>query len=222
MKPIDHAPFPGKFIGLGVNSCDSVVGRLSVRYPQPNEDTVIKWSRRDYDNSKQAMAAATFVCRTHQLCIYSLGKEFVVPTMVVVGQKTDNGRLKHKVYISQPHIDSWTSQDMTNEQLSSTPIQRQWQTLRMRLANLYQTVDGVNSAILGTNKLTFPLTLTLGSFRSSVHCGEIPSNVPKTPNILIRKGDQRLLLCDFGEYKLWDENMEEAYRQIVTSLSQGF
>lgn len=73
-------------------------------------------------------------------------------------------------------------------------------------------------------KAEFPIKLTTGVFtrKAAIARDDLAYNhLPKTPNILIDRGDYGLKIADFGEYTPWNDDMETAYKQIFNRAAKA-
>lgn len=210
MNGLEFAPFSSKYTGLGLKSCDSVVGILE------NEETkrpyVVKWNRRHFTTPEETFAVCQFVKKSVALYTATLGEEFIVPTSCVVGEKLDNGVQRYKVYTIQPFIDGWTAKTLPDD--LSEKVADQWNILNSRLFRLYNTAYHINKHSVNPAAV-FPVTLTVGSSRRAALIGKPGGEMPKTPNLLISRNDFRLCICDFGEYISWQKDMQSTFDTIM-------
>lgn len=213
---IEGRPFVGTWdkIGDQRNSADSCVGVLR------GTETVIKWSRIRPSSREDLLAMCKFKKRSDTLYRAALGEDFIVPSTFVAGQKRNGKGMEYKPYIIQPYINSWTGRTIPTELRNSRTITDQWAVLYSRLYYFYLAADEINRGYREEDR--FPITITVGSTRQVVKDrlgGENVIELPKTNNILIEKVSKRLFLCDFGEYARWTDNMDSAYRDIITRTS---
>ncbi len=217
MSNIECGPFNGIWDKIGSQhaSADSCVGVLR------GTGRVVKWSRERPSDRDDLWAICQFLKRSNILYRAALGDEYIVPSVFVASQKKNGRGLEYKPYIIQPHIDCWTGKSLPNEYRSSRVISDSWAVLYSRLYYLYQTAEKVNHRYEEANR--FPITITVGSTRQIVKEDPGSENVislPRTDNILIEKSSKRLLLCDFGEYRRWDDSMEVAYQRIMSRIER--
>lgn len=218
MKNVEGGPFQQNsyFNGFGVRSADSVVGEIMIN--KENSGFVLKWNRRHIASEQEAFAVCKFLTKTVDLYQIALGKEFLLPTFIVAGEKKDSGITRYKIYLIQKYVDSWTAKNAPAEVLNNSEVQAQWNVLNSRLFTLYNAADFVNRRSLRSDNV-FPITLTVGSTRAESRIlGRPGSSMPKTPNLLIDKNSSCLYLCDFGEYIAWSDNMEENYQEILNQV----
>lgn len=214
MKGVEFAPFYGDYRGFGTVTFDSIVGKLT--NTRSGKDFVVKWNRRYISSEQEAFEICKFVKKSYELYTQALGKEFVTETTVILGEKKDSGLMKFKSYIAQPFVDSWTGRTLPEELRNITRVIDQWTTLNERLFHLYNTAYKVNRQ--HEPQMAFPITLTLGESRRRALNGMPGGPVPKTPNLLIRKSDLQLQICDLGEYIAWKPQMEHAYNEILSGV----
>ena len=216
MKGIELAPFRGKFERIGPNiTADSVVGKIE------RSSQVVKWSRENFATPEEAECAAQQIQRSVNLYKKALGENFVVPTQVCVGQKQDNGRVKNKVYIQQPHIDGWEGDDLPNEIRKNPFVQSQWKILYERLSKLYQSAGEAQRTVIDPDRQNaFPVNTTLGITRIAALEKQLTCSFPQNPNLLVERDTLQIKLFDWGPYSQWTDSMESSYGQISKLVSE--
>jgi len=214
MTRIEGAPFKGdwKKIGRQRHSSDSCVGRVG--------PGVVKWARTRLQTRQELLMMCKFRKRSDELYRQALG-EFVVPSLFVAGEKLQGRGREYKPYIIQPFLNCWTGKTVPENVKTSRKVCDQWAVLYSRLYGLYQTADEVNRGL--EQKEKFPVTLTLGSTRRITRRltkGESMVDLPRTDNLLIEKMEKRLYVCDFGPYLEWEDEMAQAYNQILKRIEE--
>jgi len=225
MGNIERAPFSANWeklpclINKNIKTADSVVGKITT--PEGLE-WVIKWARRRIYQPEEGWAICQYLARSYKLYQKALGEEFIVSSQFILGEKMNGRGLEYKPYIVQPFIISWTAKDAPQKIKQNQEIVRQWRTLYCRLSRLYITARKINNKFTNPQN-RFPITITVGPTRKlAFNQGNfiLPQKLPPTPNILITKeAAPRILLPDFGRYLSWQEEMKDAYSQILKSSS---
>lgn len=95
-------------------------------------------------------------------------------------------------------------------------VREKWNVLNARLFNLFNAARFVNERYGPNTPQAFPVGLTLGSSRQRAYQGVVNSQIPRTTNLLIEEDTHRLKVCDFGEYTQWNDEMSEAYGEILS------
>lgn len=225
MAQIEGSPFTGKFKGFNGRSSDSVAGMITMRRTQDSSlvrkgEFVVKWNRREISSPDEAKGIAEFKRRSILLYQDALGKEFIVPTELVIGSKKDQQILKQKLYQIQPFIDAWTGRDVPETIKNDPHVLSQWQLLSQNLYGLYQAAHVVNQHHQADQE-QFPITMTVGDSRNLSYVATESRTLPKTDNLFIRKNDLQLFLFDFGPYVVWQKEMEAAYQEIRTHAQKS-
>ncbi len=210
-----YFPFKEKVTGFHSKSQDSVVATLETN-PVP---LVVKWNREKFKR-QHIESVAVFLQKSIELYKLALGEEFLIPTQIVIGAKQDGSSMKPKVYQVQPFIYHTTTLCAPQELIESEIVKSQWGILEPRLSRLYQIARNVKP--LMQPESVFPVNISTGSARKQALCNGNTSqgtSVPRSQNILLEQGSNRLLLCDFGKYQPWRPEMQLGYDTIKKHLS---
>lgn len=214
MRGIELAPFSGRPTRIGsTKSVDSVVmllpGHSEIR------DNVVKWNKSVIASEGDVFRVAKFSQKAIAFYEAVLGKDYVVPTQVVIGQKKDKDKAKFKVYLVQPYVDGWNGVELPEDLREERSLLGQWRTLYLRLSAMYVVAREVNRRLPPDSR--FPVNMTLGFSRAQAYSGITASSIrlfPNTPNILVSRAYHRISICDFGEYTPWRDSMGGAYELI--------
>jgi len=208
---IEGSPFTSDWEKLMVPgnklTFDSVVGKIG--------NLVVKWPRRRIYDPEEAFAICEYLKRSYQLYSMALGKEFMVPTTIVLGKKINGRGAEYKPYIVQPYIDSLTARDLPDETKRRKDLMDQWERLFGRLCYLYRESKKINRSFLN-DRNRFPIGITVGLVRQMAIEGvDQVFSLASTSNILVANSQPpQILLADLGPYHVWHEEMEEAFNQI--------
>lgn len=214
----DRAPLNWKgWSLLAADGRDSIVGTL---WTESGEGFVVKWNKREIP-VEDIPAAAQYTQKAIELYKAALGEEYILPTLLAIGEKSDSGP-RYKLYTIQPYTEAWTARNLPEELSRNPGLLRKWHTLYSRIARLYRLATVINSQVCATKSgVPYPLALRIGQLWGLVYRGIENPPLVKSPNILITRPGNDIKLCDFGTTTPWKEEMNAAYTQILKEAVKG-
>jgi hypothetical protein len=221
METKSYLPFEGKFLDSIGRGQDNVVAPIS-----SDPDVVVKWNH-DYKESslspKYVYDRVLYKKRKYEMLKLFL-PEFIPKTNFIVGNKGDGFKIKMKEYTIQERVPQVTISQLTQEELSNERFRYNLYLLLLKLSNIYDVVNYVNSYVEVDGKID--VRLDLGGLSRSAEEKELPNygdfnlefidnkNFCKSPNLLVDPSTYNIYCIDFGR-GIWNDKKEEAYEKVL-------